>query len=87
MSQARRALSSDAFAGIHASMAAVKKITVHVPSDLLARAQKRTRAGVTETIRRGLRLVAAEDAFEGLRQLRGKVKLSIDLDELRADRR
>ena len=68
-------------------MATVKKVTVHIPSDLLARARKRTGAGVTETIRRGLRLVAAEDAFDGLRRLRGKVKFSIDLDELRSDRR
>lgn len=68
-------------------MGAVKKVTVHVPCDLLARAQQRTRAGVTETIRRGLHLVAAEEAFDGLRKLRGKVKFSIDLAELRSDRR
>ena len=68
-------------------MGAVKKVTVHVPADLLAQAQTCTRAGVTETIRRGLRLVAAEDAFDALRELRGKVKVSIDLDELRSDRR
>jgi hypothetical protein len=68
-------------------MGTVKKVTVHLPTDLLTRARKRTGAGVTETIRRGLRLVAAEDAFDGLRQLRGKVKFSIDIDELRSDRR
>jgi hypothetical protein len=70
-----------------ASMDAVKKVTIHVPAKLLAQAQKRTGAGVTETIRRGLRLVAAEDAFDGLRKLRGKVDFTIDVDELRADRR
>lgn len=43
--------------------------------------------GVTGTIRQGLALVAASEAYERLRALRGKVKFSIDLKELRQDRR
>ena len=38
---------------------AERKITVHVPEELLDRAQKSSRQGVTETVRQGLRLVAA----------------------------
>lgn len=68
-------------------MANAKKITVHVPEDLLTQAQKSTGQGITETIRRGLQLVAASESYEGLRRLRGKVKFSMDFKRLREDRR
>jgi hypothetical protein len=64
-----------------------QKVTVHLDPELLRRAQERTGQGVTATIRRGLELVAASEAYERLRALRGKVKFSIDLKDLRADRR
>jgi hypothetical protein len=67
-------------------MTAERKITVHVPADLLARAQKSSGEGITETIRRGLRLVAAGETFRQLAALRGQVKFSIDLARLREDR-
>jgi hypothetical protein len=67
-------------------MAAERKITVHVPADLLARAQKSSGEGITETIRRGLRLVAAGETFRQVAALRGQVKFSIDLARLREDR-
>ena len=64
-----------------------QKITVHVDEDLLRQARKRTGKGVTATIRQGLQLVAASEAYERLRALRGKVAFSIDLEALREDRR
>ena len=67
-------------------MAQVRKITVDVPEDLLRRAQKATGEGITATIRSGLRLVAARDAYEALRRLRGRVQFSVDWRELREDR-
>ncbi|MFZ0888499.1 MAG: hypothetical protein WA005_08615 [Candidatus Binataceae bacterium] len=67
-------------------MKAERKITVHVKADLLAKAQKATDAGVTETVRKGLELLAASEAYDQLLKLRGKVKFTLDLDELRADR-
>jgi hypothetical protein len=67
-------------------MSNAKKITVHVPEDLLMKAQKSTGQGITETIRRGLQLVAASESYEGLRRLRGKVKFSVNLQKLREDR-
>lgn len=70
-----------------AFMANAKKITVHVQEDLLKKAQKSTGQGITETIRRGLQLVAASESFEALRRLRGKVKFSTELARLREDRR
>ncbi len=63
-----------------------RKITVHVPEDLLARAQKSSGQGITETIRQGLRLVAAGETFRQVAALRGQVKFSIDLARLREDR-
>lgn len=65
----------------------LQKVTVHVDKTLLRKAQARTGAGVTATIRHGLELVAASGAYERLRALRGKVKLDIDLQALRTDRR
>jgi hypothetical protein len=63
-----------------------RKITVEVPPDLLERAQKASRAGVTQTVRTGLQLVAASESYARLRQLRGKVRFSRTTDELKADR-
>lgn len=63
-----------------------KKVTIVLPDELLARAQKATGEGITPTIRRGLELVAAGRAFARLRKLRGKVRFSVDLAALREDR-
>ena len=68
-------------------MAQTTKVTVALPADLLARARRSTKQGVTATIRPGLELVPAARAAEELRSLRGKVKFSVDLDRLREDRR
>jgi len=65
----------------------LQKVTVNVPADLLLRAQDSTHKGITETIRLGLELVAASQAYDRLRRLRGKVKIRLDLKELRADRK
>jgi hypothetical protein len=65
---------------------AERKITVHIPEDLLDRAQKSSGQGVTETVRQGLRLVAAGDTFRRVAKLRGRVKFSVDLARLREDR-
>lgn len=67
-------------------MAAERKVTVHLPEDLLDRAQKATGEGITETLRQGLRLVAAGDTFRRVAKLRGRVKFSVDVAKLREDR-
>ena len=64
----------------------MRKITVEVPEELLERAREASGEGITQTVRRGLALVAAGRAYEGLRRLRGKVRLGIDLAALREDR-
>jgi len=67
-------------------MATTRKITVHLSEELLRKAQQSTGKGVTDTIRDGLRLVAAGDAYRTLQRLRGKVKFSVGLRKLREDR-
>jgi hypothetical protein len=68
-------------------MGVQKKVTVHIPEDLLARALEATGAGITPTIRRGLELVAAGRAYANIRSLRGKIDLAVNLAELREDSR
>jgi hypothetical protein len=63
-----------------------RKITVEIPSELLEKAQQASGAGITQTIRTGLQLVAASQTYARLRQLRGKVRLSRTSAELKADR-
>ena len=64
-------------------MASARKVTVELPVDLLRRAQKSSGEGVTSTIRRGLELVAAGQAYRELRGLKGQVTFSVDLNALR----
>jgi hypothetical protein len=68
------------------SAMADRKITVHVPEDLLDRAQASSGQGITETVRQGLRLVAAGETFRRVARLRGTVRFSVDLTRLREDR-
>jgi hypothetical protein len=67
-------------------MEIARKITVEVPEDLLEKAQRASGAGITQTVRTGLQLVAASHAYARLRELRGKVRFSQTTDELKADR-
>jgi hypothetical protein len=65
---------------------AIRKVTVHLPGDLLRDAQAATGKGITETIKRGLQSLATARAYQELRKMRGKVRFSINLKELREDR-
>jgi Arc/MetJ-type ribon-helix-helix transcriptional regulator len=67
-------------------MGEMRKITVEVPAETLALAQEQTGAGVTETVRAALRKLASIRAQQELRKLRGKVKFSMSLEEMRYDR-
>ena len=67
-------------------METARKITVEVPLDLLEKAQQATGAGITHTVRAGLQLVAASRTYARLRQLRGRVRFTRTLAELKADR-
>lgn len=67
-------------------MTTLRKITVQVPEDDLAKAQELTGEGVTETVRAALKKLASIHAQHELLKLRGTYKFSLDLDELREDR-
>jgi len=67
-------------------MATARKITVKVPPELLERAQQASGGGITQTVRTGLQLVASWHAYARLRQLRGKVRFTRTLAELKSDR-
>lgn len=64
-------------------METARKITVAAPQELLERAQRASGSGITQTVRTGLQMVAASQAYARLRQLRGKVRFTRDL---KADR-
>ncbi len=63
----------------------MKKLTILVPEELVRRAARASKDGITGTVRRGLELVAREEAYERFRKLRGKVKLGISWKELRGE--
>jgi hypothetical protein len=63
-----------------------RKITLEVPADLLEKAQRASGAGITQTVRTGLELVAASRTYTRLRQLRGKVHFSRTPAQLKFDR-
>ena len=67
-------------------MKTARKITIEIPADLLEKAQEASGTGITQTVRTGLQLVAASNAYAKLRQLRGKVKFSLTWEELKDDR-
>jgi len=68
-------------------MSELRKITVQVPQEDLRRAQELTGEGVTETVRAALKRLAEVQAQHEARKLRGTYQFSIDLDELREDRK
>jgi hypothetical protein len=65
---------------------APRKITVEIPGSLLEKAQQASGTGITQTVRTGLQLLAASQAYKRLRQLRGKVRFARTLAELKSDR-
>jgi hypothetical protein len=68
-------------------MAELRKITVQVPKRDLEMAQELTGQGVTETVRVALQRLAQVQAQQQARSLRGTFQFTIDLDELREDRK
>ncbi len=67
-------------------METARKITVEVPQELLEKAQRASGVGITQTVRTGLQLVAASRTYARLGRLRGKVRFSRTVAELKADR-
>ncbi len=64
----------------------MRKVTVNVPAELLEKAQEASGAGIAQTVRAGLQLVAASRACARLRQFPGKARFSRKFAELKSDR-
>jgi hypothetical protein len=61
----------------------LRRITANIPADLLEAAMQVTGKGMTETLVAGLEILRRTRAYEKAMALRGKIHLSIDLDESR----
>ena len=67
-------------------MERARKITVEISPELLNKAQRASGAGITQTVRAGLQLVAASQTYTKLRGFRGKVRFSRTAADLKIDR-
>jgi hypothetical protein len=68
-------------------MLRVRRITANLPEDLLRDAMRVTGEGITGTIISGLSLIRQTRVYDRAMRLRGKVRLTIDLNESRERRR
>ena len=62
-----------------------RKLTVMVPEELIQKATRVTKTGVTATVRSALELVAAHDVYDRLLRMRGKVKFGLTWQEMRGE--
>ncbi len=60
-----------------------RRVTANLPSELLDEAMKVTGRGITETLVEGLRRVRRARAYQKAMELRGKIHLTVDLEESR----
>lgn len=63
-----------------------QKVTAALPRELLRSVQAMTGLGITETLKEALEQYARKKVYDDLLKLRGKVKFTLDLNELRKDR-
>jgi hypothetical protein len=63
----------------------LKKVTALLPEDLLRRARRVSRRGITPTLRESLQLYAATDVYDRLLKRRGKGGFSMTWQELRGE--
>lgn len=66
---------------------ATRRVTANLPEELLDAAMEVTGKGITETLVEGLTQVRQRRFYEKMMAARGKLKLQVDLDELRGRRR
>jgi hypothetical protein len=58
----------------------IKRITANLPESLIKEATAVTKAGITETLIQGLRMVKRSAAYEKAQAMRGKLDIKVDLD-------
>jgi hypothetical protein len=67
-------------------MPETQKVTIHLPRSLLQDALNETGLGITETVKAGLEQIRLRRVYKNILDLRGKIDLQLDLDELRKDK-
>jgi hypothetical protein len=65
----------------------MRKVTVMLPREPVERATKASGKNLTATLRQGLESILLASAYRRIRERRGKVRLFINVDELRQGRR
>ena len=65
------------------SVAKLKKVTVNLPEDMLANAQRLTGKGITSTLIEGLESLEKRALRSALRRLKGKVGFELDFERTR----
>ena len=64
----------------------IRKITVHLPAELVEKALKASGKSLTETVADGLQKVVTSWAYDELLKLRGTMKFSQTWQDLKDDR-
>jgi hypothetical protein len=64
-------------------MRKVKKISTNIPEELLIRACKLTNLNQTDALIAGLKELIAQHDRNAIVDLRGKIKIDLDFDEIR----
>lgn len=64
----------------------IQNISAQLPRNLIEEATEITHQGITETIRLALENLIRFNAYQNIRKLKGQVKFSINLEELRKDK-
>ena len=64
----------------------MQKVTVMLPKRLVEDATQSSGLGITPVIRKGLEGIVAAEALKRLRLRRGKIRFSININEMRKDR-
>ncbi len=64
----------------------IQNISAQLPRNLIEEATEITHQGITETIRLALENLVRFNAYQNIRKLKGQVKFSINLEELRKDK-
>lgn len=64
-------------------MSKIKKISTNIPEDLLKEACSLTNLNQTEALIAGLRELIAQYQRESILNMKGKIKIDLNLDEIR----
>jgi len=64
----------------------MRKITAVLPANLIAKAQANTGEGVADTLRIALERLNHAEWCRRMLELRGKIQIEVDIEELREDR-